>query len=160
MPPRSNGPRTPPPPPARRLGPLLPGSWVALVVLACLVAFALVQYSPHREISYSALTKLVQQNKLLKVTITGQRRLTGELRDANDELAKEYRISGGRFTALLPAPDERGTALLSALEKNGVDVQYDDDQASWLPGAFLTFLVTGLILFLFLAFVLPRLRDP
>src|SRR5262249_24993517 len=114
-PPRSNGPRTTPPPP-RRLGPLLPGSWVALVLLACLVAFLLFNYSSYREISYSALTKLVQQNKLKKATIVNKKRLHGELRDANDEAAAEYRLPGGRFMAQLPAPEERGGALLTQLE--------------------------------------------
>src|SRR5438477_9238991 len=106
MAPRSNGNRTPPP--ARRLGPLLPGSWVALVLLACLVAFLLVQYSPHKEISYTDFTKLVQKNEVKKVTFVGKSRLYGEVKNPTDEAVGEYRLAGGRFMAQLPTPEERG----------------------------------------------------
>jgi cell division protease FtsH len=161
MPARPDGNRPPQTNTTRRLGPLLPGSWIALVLLACAIAGFLVLSSPHTEISFSAFRTLLDKDQLKEAKIYGNR-LEGVVKDPDADVAKaiEPKIgSSGRFMTRLPPPEQR-TWLDEALKAHGVKYGYDEDQSTWVGPMITSLLITGLLLGLLFLFVLPRIRDP
>ena len=84
------------PPPAKRVNPLLPGGWIALVVLAIL-AILYFTYSPHREIEYSQFVDLIKAGQVKKIILIGNDRAEGEVRDPNSDIAKSLKLGSGKF---------------------------------------------------------------
>ena len=121
---------TPPPgpkPPAPKRGsPLLPGGWIALVVLA-VVAFAFLTFgNRYREIDYSRFTELRDAGELKSVTLLGTDRAEGEVRDPNSPLAKRLDLGkNGRFAVNLPSSNDRGRDIAD-IEK--ADQKYREEQ--------------------------------
>src|SRR5215468_11289805 len=100
------GPQQPAP---KRGSPLLPGGWIALIVLG-VVAFAFLAFgNRYREINYSQFRELMEAGQLKTVILIGTDRAEGEVRDPNSELAKKFELGkSGRFAVLLPPSNDRG----------------------------------------------------
>ena len=174
---------TPPPgpkPPAPKRGsPLLPGGWIALVVLA-VVAFAFLTFgNRYREIDYSRFTELRDAGELKSVTLLGTDRAEGEVRDPNSPLAKRLDLGkNGRFAVNLPPSNDRGRDIAdiekadqkyreeqkkakpAEAEPERVTIGRRDEPAPWLGSVIINVLfIVGLVA-LFVIFVLPKMRDP
>src|SRR5271167_750720 len=104
MPPRP----TPPPagPNRRRPAPVMPNSWIWLVLLITLVVSMVVFYTPDgKQIAYSDFEHLVETGKVAKVTIKGDHTVVGELnKDVSDKELKELNINtqDRKFQTRLP----------------------------------------------------------
>lgn len=163
------------PPTPRRASPLLPGGWIALSIIAVFVSLAFLIDTSH-EITYTDFVTLEDAGQIKKLALIGSDRATGELRDANGELAQKLKLTGGKFKVILPSTNDQ-TQLVAEIEKKDkayreayaqahpseqaiekLIVTKQDDQ-SWLgPILLQALLVLGLIAaFLFF---LPRFRDP
>ena len=168
---------TPPPPPTPKRGsPLLPGGWIALVVLG-VIAFAFLAFkSTHKEITYSQFTELQDAGQLKTVTLLGTDRAEGEVRHPDSELAKKFELTKGRFAVNLPHSNDQRSET-SAIEKG--DQKYRDEQKKasqleaervvinrrdeptpWLGPLLLQLLIVFGLVALFVIFVLPKMRDP
>ena len=115
-----------PPPAPKRGSPLLPGGWIALVVLG-VVAFAFLTFgNRYKEIDYSRFSELRDAGELKSVTLVGTDRAEGEVRDPNSELAKRLELGkGGRFAVNLPHSNDQRSDT-SDIEKG--DQKYRDEQ--------------------------------
>jgi cell division protease FtsH len=169
------------PPPAKRGNPLLPGGWIALVVLA-VVAFAFLAFgNRYHEINISDFNELKDAGQLKAVTLVGTDRAEGEVRDPNGELAKKLQLGkGGRFVVNLPASNDRGPFIadIENTDRNPdnryrkeakaagqpdperVVISRRDEPAPWLGGVLFQLLVALVVITVFVVFFLPKLRDP
>src|SRR5262249_13721299 len=100
--------QTPPPQgaPRRRPGPVMPNSWIWLVIPAT-VGVGMVMSAPlpaNSSIDYSDFLKLVENKQVSKITIMGRNRVEGELKKEfeNDEFVKSKNIKRGSFRTTLP----------------------------------------------------------
>lgn len=175
---RSSSPAPPPesPPTPKRAHPLLPSTWILLVVLGVL-AVVYLSASGGRELAYSDFQKLIAAGEVKRLTLVGQEHVEGEVRDPQSELARQLRLpSSGRFSVNLPSTLDQ-TALIREWEEK--DRQYREaiqktspeqvpeplvvskrDDLSWLGPFLLNLLMIGVVLGLFVIVFLPRLRDP
>jgi len=88
----SSPPNPPQQPAPRRGNPLLPGGWIAIIVLG-VVAFAFLAFgNRYREINISDFNELKNAGELKSVTLVGSDRAEGEVRDPNSELAKHLQL--------------------------------------------------------------------
>ncbi len=166
---------TPPGPTPKRASPLLPGGWVALVVLSVL-AVMYFTYNPHREITYSEFGSLINSGQIKKVVLIGSDRLEGEVRDPNSEIAKQLKLGSGKFGVMLPYTQDQATLIR---EWEGQDQLYRDElkkqnaadetpklsvskreDPSWIGPFIINLLVIGVLIAVVIFFFLPRLRDP
>ncbi|MBP3960404.1 ATP-dependent zinc metalloprotease FtsH [Gemmata sp. G18] len=168
------GPNQPAP---KRTNPLLPGGWIALIVLG-VIAFAFLAFkNNYREIDYSRFRDLMDAGQLKSVTLVGTDRAEGEVRDANSDLAKKLELGKtGRFAVLLPHSNDQ-RALTADIEK--ADQKYHEDlkkanqpepervtinrreePTPWLGPLLLQLLIVCGIITVFVVFFLPKLRDP
>jgi len=163
------------PPTPRRASPLLPGGWIALVVILIVLTFAFWVDSP-KEITYTDFASLAEAGQIKKLVLVGSDKARGEIRDTNSELAQKLKISSGKFQVSLPNTNDQ-TPLLREMElkdkaqreasskakpnepaQEPLSISKQDDP-SWLgPMVVNVILFVGLIAALF--FFLPRLRDP
>jgi cell division protease FtsH len=165
--------RTPSP---QRAHPLLPGSWILLVVLGVL-GIVYLTASGGREITYSDFQKLIAAGEVQRVTFIGQDYLEGEVRDPHSPLAKKLRLpASGQFTVNLPTTldqttlvrewEEKDRLHREAIQKTSPDqvpeplIISKRDDFSWLGPFMLNLLLIGLVIGLFFFVFLPRLRDP
>jgi len=148
--------------------------WIGAAVLLILAAlfFAL---DTTKSLSLTEFERLYRDGKVKRFVINGKE-AWGELRDQNDPVAKEFKLSGGKFAITLPAMnnqkdflDEISKADSVAREKLGaqnqeipppIEVRINNE-----PPQFLAPLILSALLFLgfiafFVFFVLPRIRDP
>ena len=162
--------------PVRRPGPLLPGGWLVILVLAA-VAFALFLIPSRRALTFTEFERLVEAGQLKKLTLVGKERAVGEARDKDGELAKELKLTGGQFSVHLP-PSDNAYDLIRRLQKTDADdrarrkaaTPADDtpplvidpqDDPSPLYGQFaLVLLPLAVFVAFFVIVVLPRLKDP
>src|SRR5437868_1194816 len=124
MPPR----QTPPPTgkPRRRQGPVMPGSWIWLVMLAMIVGmFLFSQPSNGGTIDYSDFLQLVYNKELTKdlskITFIGSQRIVGELKTTEnlpEELKKQVG-SSKKFSTLRPPVEDPN--LMAQLLKRAED---------------------------------------
>ena len=171
-------PTQPPPPPQqaptpKRTSPLLPGGWIALVVLAVL-AILYFTYNPHREIQYSEFIDLINAGEVKKVVLVGNDRVEGEVRDPNSQRAKDLKLGSGKFGVNLPHTTDQA-ALIRDWEAK--DQKYRDEHKkpddatekftvskredpSWVGPFILNLLLIGLVIAILVFFFLPRIRDP
>src|SRR5262245_61514498 len=181
-PPQAQPPQTPPPSP-RRASALLPGGWIALVVLAIL-AIVYFTYSPYREIEYSQFIDLVNAGQVKKVVLIGNERAEGEVRDPNSQVVKDLRTSSGdpvklgsgKFGVNLPHTNDQ-PALIREWEtqdqkyRDGLKKSNPDDATdkmaiskredpSWVGPFILNLLLIGLVIAILVFFFLPKIRDP
>jgi cell division protease FtsH len=158
----------PPQPPAKRGNPLLPGGWIALVVLV-VVAFAFLAFgNRYKEINISDFNALRDAGQLKSVTLVGSDRAEGEVRDPDGELAKRFQLGkGGRFAVNLPQSNDRGPFIAEIEQKDkekkpaeAVVIGRRDEPAPWLGGVLLQLLIGLGLITVFVVFFLPKLRDP
>ncbi|MBA2224786.1 MAG: ATP-dependent zinc metalloprotease FtsH [Thermogemmata sp.] len=179
--PRQSPSASPPPqdnqtPSPKRAHPLLPSSWILLVVLG-VISIVYLTASGGREITYSDFHKLIAAGEVQRVTFIGQDYLEGEVRDPHSALAKQLRLpSSGHFSVNLPTTLDQ-TALVREWEEK--DRQYREmlqktapervpeplviskrGDLSWLGPFLLNLLLIGLVVGIFLFVFVPRLRDP
>lgn len=165
--------RTPSP---KRAHPLLPGSWILLVVLGVL-GIVYLTASGGREITYSDFQKLIAAGEVQRVTFIGQDYLEGEVRDPHSPLAKKLRLpASGQFSVNLPTTldqttlvrewEEKDRLYRETIQKTSPDqvpeplIISKRDDLSWLGPFMLNLLLIGLVIGLFFFVFLPRLRDP
>ncbi len=171
----NGGPQQPAP---KRANPLLPGGWIALVVLG-IIAFAFLAFrNHHKEIDYSRFKELMDAGQLKSVTLLGTDRAEGEVRDPNHELAKKPESIKGRFAVNLPHSNDQ-RALTADIEKadqkyredhkkanaegaepDRVAINRRDDPAPWLGGVILNLIIVFALIALVFFFILPKMRDP
>ncbi|MBY0458173.1 MAG: ATP-dependent metallopeptidase FtsH/Yme1/Tma family protein, partial [Gemmataceae bacterium] len=168
-----------PPPPPRRSNPLVPGGWIALVVLG-VIAFAFLAFKNNaREIDYSRFKELMDAGQLKSVTLLGTDRAEGEVRDPNSDLAKKLELGKtGKFAVNLPHSNDQRTltaeieasdqkyreALRKASpgqpEPDRVTINRRDEPTPWLGQLLLQLLIVFGLITVFVVFFLPKLRDP
>ena len=167
-------PQTPVTPP-KRSNPLLPGGWIALVVLAVLAVLYFTLPS-HREIQYSEFIDLINLGEVKKVVLIGNDRIEGEVRDPNTELAKKLKLSAGKFGVNLPHTNDQPALIrewelkdqkrLDDLKKANPEDNTDRmtiskrEDPSWVGPFILNLLLIGLVIAILVFFFLPRIRDP
>ncbi len=171
---------TPPPPqpagtPApRRANPLIPGGWIAIVLILVIGAVYFMADGT-KEIKYSEFTELIDAGQVKKVVLVGSDRVTGELRDADSEQAKNFKITGGKFSVYLPGTDDQ-TKLVREWEAK--DQAYREtvkkenkpeherlsvskrEEPVWVGQLLVNLLLFGLVIAVIVFFFLPRMRDP
>ena len=167
------------PPTPRRASPLLPGGWIALVLIFVggVAVFGYGSFSK-KEIPYSDFKGLADSGQIKKFVLIGSDRAEGDLRDPNGDAAKALRLTAGTFAVVLPTTADQRT-LLDDIERHDqeyrarfvkehpqepqperVSISKRDDPAPGLWSVLLQMLfITGLIA-VFVFFFLPRLRDP
>src|SRR3982751_6256270 len=96
-----------PPASARRPYQLIPGGWVVLALLLVAAVVLLVIDNSTRTVTFSEFQKLSESGQVKKLTIIGKERAVGEVRDPNGELAKAFKVSGGKFAVNLPYTDNQ-----------------------------------------------------
>ncbi len=166
-----------PPAPAKRGSPLLPGGWVALVVLSVVVFAFLAFGNRSKEIDYSRFRELMDAGELKSVTLFGNDRARGEVRDPNSDLAKKADLGkNGRFSVLLPPSNDRGP-FIAEVEKADqkyrdevkkknepeparIIINREDDPTPWLGPVLLNLLIVVAVVAVFVIFILPKMRDP
>lgn len=174
-----NAPSGGPQQPTKRANPLLPGGWIALVVLG-VIAFAFLAFKNNaREIDYSRFRDLMDAGQLKSVTLLGPDRAEGEVRDANSDLAKKLELGKtGRFAVNLPHSNDQGP-LTASIEKadakfreefksknagqpepEKVVISRRDEPTPWLGPLLLQLLIVFGLITVFVVFFLPKLRDP
>ena len=169
----------PQPPAAKRTNPLLPGGWIALIVLG-VIAFAFLAFKhTHKEITYSQFTELQDAGQLKTVTLLGTDRAEGEVREPTSALAQKFELTKGRFAVNLPHGSNDQNALTNKIEtadkkyreeqkKPGADapeiervaISRRDDPAPWLGGVILNLVILFALIALVVFFILPKMRDP
>ena len=169
-------PATPEKPPApRRANPLIPGGWIALVVLLIFMTGVL-WYDSNREITYTDFTTLMDQGQIKSLVLVGPDKATGEIRDKDSELAHKLKLTSGKFQVALPTSLDQTPFLRELRQKDEAKINeyaaaHKDqprpepvtiskrDDPTWLgPVLVNVILVIGLLAVFF--FFLPRMRDP
>ncbi len=171
MPP--NEPRIPQAAPPRKANPLVPGGWIAIVLLVVITAVYFLNDSA-REVTYTQFSELINSGQVQKLTLVGPDRATGELRDPDSEKAKEFKIKNGKFAVYLPRTDDQ-TKLISEWEAK--DQAYREslkkqnqpvpeqlaiskrEEPAWVAPFLLNLLLIGILIAIFVFFLLPRFRD-
>ena len=151
--------------------------WIGAAGLLLLAAgfFAL---DTTRYVTLTEFDRLYREGKIKRLVIEGKFRAWGELRDANDPIAKELRLSGGKFAVNLPIMADQNEFInkISKADeeflKNAkkptddtpapvpIQVTVNDEPPQFVAPLILSALLfAGFILF-FVFVVLPRIRDP
>ncbi len=180
MPPRSSPPPAGKPRP-RRPAPVMPGSWIWLIILIVVVGMILTTFvNSAPPVDYSEFAKLIYNpnlNKYIKkVTFRGLRRVEVDLdfdRKPKDEtLPPEIQAlrntkvrTGNRFSTSLPPLEY--PHLAEQLDKLAqrpageapLEVAVEDEHYAWFGSVLMFVLPAALLLAVFL-FILPRFRDP
>jgi cell division protease FtsH len=146
--------------PNARPNPLLPGSWIALVLLGFLLLFLAFRNYHVKSIAYSDFLKLVDEQKLAKVTLVGPEQLEGEVKDASDPAVEKLKLTDGKkFVTLLPPANDRDALIKDLRKTPEIEIDRKPEQAAWL-GPLLIALVPTMLIVGVLFFVLwPRMRD-
>jgi len=181
---------TPPPAPQAQPGPganpkkaspLLPGGWIALVVLTVLAVLYFVS-GQAREVTYSEFTQLIESGQVKKAVFIGSDRVEGELRDPNAEIAKTLKLTAGKFVINLPHTNDQPTLIREWESKdrqareaahkkakpNEPFTDTDADQISiskredpaWIGPFILNLIVIGILIAILVFVFLPKMRDP
>jgi cell division protease FtsH len=160
--PRPTPPGGPGGPNARRPAPVPPGVFVIVALLIVMVVYLAVMSPPTKEIYYSEFRQLLDAGQLKQVTLVGDDRLTGEVKDAKSELATKLKLpAGGKFsTNLLPSNDRSQLAKEIEAKNENVQIDRQPDPNAWLY-TFVLFFLPPLLLFGLLLFMFQsRIRDP
>jgi cell division protease FtsH len=148
------------------------------------MAFAFLAFgNRYKEIDYSRFKQLMDAGELKSLTLLGNDRAEGEVRDPNSGLAHDLELGkSGRFAVLLPPSNDR-TPLVAEAERGDLKhreaakaeakkkgepepdipqlvVAQRSEQAPWLGPLLLQLLIVFGLITLFVVFFLPKLRDP
>src|SRR5438132_3930844 len=147
----------------RRQGPGMPSGWILLVIVAVVLGMFLVTqaFQNETQIDYSQVSTLLEKGLVNKITIEGTERLVGELKPeaVDSPIAKELKIRGNKFTAILP-PGDFGRDLYPKLDKAHVPWSVEQPRGTWVGPLLMMLLPALLLLGVFFFFFLPRIRDP
>lgn len=167
----------PQPPGPKRAGPLLPGGWVALVVLG-VVAFAFLAFgNRYREINYSEFRELMDAGELKTVALIGTDRAEGEVRNPNGPIATRLKLgTAGRFAVNLPHSNDQSKLTKEIEDKDvsfreqakragqpepeRVQIGRRDEPTPWLGPLLMQLLIVFGLITIFVVFFLPKIRDP
>jgi cell division protease FtsH len=177
MPPRSS-----PPPsgkPRRRPAPVMPGSWIWLVLLAILIGLLFFSaFNGTQQADYSEFARLINNPDnipyLKKIIFQGTRNVTVELNYDAKVPGKEgqerppdieglrHKLGGkNSFTTSLPPIEQIGLEqIITKVSQQGVQVVVDPDHTSWIGSAIMFFVLPAALLLGIFLFILPRFRDP
>lgn len=164
MPPRP----TPPPPgtPRRRPGPVMPNSWIWLVILATMVVgmFVFMPFGAGNLIDYSDFQRLIndKDKPVNKVTIHGKNLVVGEIKkdQLDNTLVKELKILRGKFAARLPETNDQVSVTRGWLEKDpNLKIAWEEEHGAWVTPLLMT-LLPMLIVLGILFLLMSRVRDP
>src|SRR5262245_11596495 len=141
MPPRQNPPPTGTP--RRKPGPVMPNSWIWLVLLAtALVAMVLFQGSGGSTIDWSEFLSMVKKQEVAKIVFQGTDQITGEIKEkayeADQKLPeKERRLRSRKFTTSIPPGAEKEIWDSKILEKDPeLKISKQEAPFSWVGPAF------------------------
>jgi cell division protease FtsH len=162
MPPRQN----PPPPgsPRRRPGPVMPNTWIWLVLLAtAVVALVATQgMSAGSTIAWSSFDWLTKDKAVANIVFKGSDHIAGEVKPdkLKDEKVQAHLTSkSGKFTTYVPPGADKDLVENLLARDPDMKISRDEEGFNWLGPAIVfmlpTLLVIGLI-FLFFS----RFRDP
>jgi cell division protease FtsH len=163
MPPRQSPPQ--PGAPRRRPGPVMPNSWIWLVILATLVV-GLVVFEPLGRgayVDYSDFLKLIYNKQVSKVTIMGKNQVVGEIKEEarEDPFVKSLKVHRSKFTAKLPETNNQDTMVRDWLKQDpGLKVSWEEEHGAWITPVLMTVLPMLVVLAILFLFFLPRIRDP
>ena len=159
-----------PPTTPRRVSSLMPGGWIALVIIFGIGA-VLVLSDRTKEISYSEFRVLSEAGQLKSLTLVGSDRARCEVRDRNVDAVRGLGLTGDTFTVTLPATnDQRSITDYAELKDNEYRTKNPGAErlkinkreelfaglGPFLVQLFVMFALIGVLVFFFL----PRLRDP
>ncbi|MBA4190572.1 MAG: cell division protein FtsH [Planctomycetaceae bacterium] len=174
---------TPPPAPqpgpsvnTKKASPLLPGGWIALVVLTVLAVLYFVS-GQAREITYSEFTQLIETGQVKKAVFVGNDRVEGDVRDPNSEIAQKLKLTGGKFVVNMLHTNDQPTLIR---EWEAKDQQYRDavkkekptepipdkisiskrEDPAWVGPFILNLIVIGILIAILVFVFLPKMRDP
>ncbi len=144
----------------------MPGGllWIVAMVLLLVVLYITFGIQNYGTIEYSDFEKLVQDKKVLKVTLQESSNslvveFDPEKAKALDETIKKQ-IKNNRVEVLLWKGDVTSGTVSKLLRDNNVPRKTERDISSWV-GTIATFLFTLVILaVIFFFLILPRFRDP
>ncbi len=170
MAPTDRPPAATPPATPRRANPLIPGGWIVLALLVVIGAVYVLN-DPTKAINYSDFKELVEAGQIKKIVFIGNERAKGEVRDASVDPAAKLNIKSGKFEVNLPHSDDQNK-LIETMEKKDAEfreknkdaeklsVGKQDEPNPLLGTLLLNLLFIGVLVALFVFFVLPRFRDP
>ncbi len=127
-----------------------------------------------RLIRYDQFQNLVEKGQIAKVTFVGRDKLYGELRELDEELAKELNLRNKLFMVNLPYADSREPLIermrsidakiwkddIAQGEKKPLEITQEEEQGTWVGPLMIALLPTLVLLGVLFLFLLPRLRDP
>jgi cell division protease FtsH len=176
MPPIGNNrpPEGAPQQPNRKASPVM-AFVVVLGALLVITLFVVWMFNPQQKtISYDKFLGLVERGQIAKLTLVGGAKITGEVRDKDNDYVKDLKLhEGGRFAVVLPHIDNLDPMLreirdkdysankeaIDKKEKLPVQINPEEDQSQWL-GPLLWGVLPMVLILLFFFFLLPRMRDP
>jgi cell division protease FtsH len=173
MPPSDRPPPAPLPPgapPPRRTNPLVPGGWI-IVALAVVVLLVVILNDPTKAIHYTEFRDLADAGQIKKLTLIGSERAKGEIRDPAAEPAAKIGLKSGKFEVNLPQTDDQ-SKLIEYLEKKDAEfraknaeaerlvITKQDEPSPLLGTLILNLMLIGILVAVFVFFILPRFRDP
>ncbi len=174
----ANGPEPKDPadaPATKRTTPRQYAWWVGavglLLLAACFFALDTTKY-----VTLTEFERLYREGKIKRLVIEGKTRAWGELRDASDPIAKELRLSGGKFAVNLPVMNDQSEFInkISKADEEflknsktpnedtppALQVAVNDEPPQFVAPLILSAMLFAGFLIFFLFVVLPRIRDP
>jgi cell division protease FtsH len=163
-------PQTSPKPAVRRANPLIPGGWI-IIALIVVIGAVWVLNDPTKAIHYTEFRELADAGQVKKMILIGSERAKGEVRDAGAEPAARLGIKSGKFEVNLPHTADQ-TNLIEYLEQKDTEyreknkdaekliITKQDEPSPLLGTLLLNLLLIGILVGVFVLFILPRFRDP
>ena len=158
------------PVPPRRANPLIPGGWI-VIALIVVVGAVWIFSDPAKAIHYTEFRELADSGQIKKFVLIGNERAKGEVRDAAAEPAAKLGIKSGKFEVNLPHSDDQ-SKLIDYLEKKDAEfreknkdaermvITKQDEPSPLLGTLLLNLMLIGILVAVFVFFILPRFRDP
>src|SRR5713226_5310707 len=148
------------PTPPKKKGSIAAIGWAGIFFLLGTVLLIVWLFSAPKAIDYSDLWKLVEKDRIEKVTFIGNDRMEGELKESalDSEEAKAAGLKRREFQVELVAANNE--KLWAALQTHGIKVGRRDDPSAWMTPLLANGLPILIIIVVFVIFILPRLRDP
>ena len=158
--------QTPPPagPNRRRPSPVMPNSWIWLVLLAtALVALAVYTDVGNRSgsLDYSDFLQLIDKGKVARITILGKNEVVGELKPNTEvDEALKNKVRNGRFAVKIPETNDQA-ALVSQwkVKDPSLKVAWEPEPHTWV-GPLIYLMLPTLVLIFVLFLFMSRMRDP